>query len=167
MNWSDTHVISTLLFHFEVFVQEGLDQLLAIVGLGNSTPFIPLRILHQKLRPNFAKVLPALQSLTGSDNTCKVGKIQHCPYLQSTCKPLVLLRCCMILLSEAEQSLVKMFDSGCIGKDFTELNIYLFHHSKSSSSLQSLSPTSQGLKPYIQCSHSQHLHSHAHSLQTA
>ena len=152
---NDTDVIVTLLFHFRVFIQEGLDQLWVKAGLGSSTRFIPLHILHQKLGPNLINVLPALHSLTGSDITSKVGtkkgalKADPTKYLQSFGAT---ERLDDSVAKEAEQYLVKMIDSRCKGKDFNQLRTYLFHHSKSAS-LQNLPPTSQGLKPHIQRAH--------------
>ena len=70
---NDTDVIVALIHHFAVFAQEGLEQLWVKAGVANSTRFIPIYILHQRLMPNLPKVQPAFHSLTGSDITSKVG----------------------------------------------------------------------------------------------
>ena len=66
-------MIVVLHFYFETFVQGGLDQLWVRAGLYSYTRFIPLHTLHQKQRPNVVEILPALQSLIGTDMTSKVG----------------------------------------------------------------------------------------------
>ena len=70
---NDTDVIVTLLFHFIVYVQEGLEQLWVKAGVGKTTRFISIHSLQKTLTPNLAKILPALHSLIGCDITSKIG----------------------------------------------------------------------------------------------
>ena len=53
---------------------------------------------------------------------------------------------------EAEKYLVNVLDNGSKAKNFNELRVHIFHHTKSSS-LQNLPPTSQGLAPHIERAH--------------
>ena len=145
-------MIVTLLFHFTVYVLEGLEQLWVKAGVGKTTRFIPIHSLHQMLTPNLAKVLPALHSLTGCDITSKIGtkkaalKADPIKYLlgfgvSATMNDSV--------IKEAEHYLVNVVDSKCRGNDFNQLRTYHFHRSKSST-LHNLPPTSQGVGPHIQ-----------------
>ena len=152
---NDTDVIVALLFHYNIFHQEGLEELWVKAGIGNSTRFIPLHILHQKLGPSLSKVLPAVHSLTGSDITSKVGtkkaalKADPAKYLQGFGTTAVMHDS---ITKEAEKYLVNVVDSRCKEENFNQLRAYIFHHSKGSS-LQNLPPTSQGLLPHIQRAH--------------
>ena len=149
---NDTDVIVTLLFHFTVYAQEGLEQLWVKAGVGKTTRFIPIHSIHQTLTPNLAMVLPALHSLAGCDITSKIGtkkaalKADPIKYLlgfgvSATMNDSV--------IKEAEHYLVNVVDSKCRGNDFNQLRTYHFHRSKSST-LHNLPPTSQGLEPHIQ-----------------
>ena len=152
---NDTDVIVALIYHFTVFAQEGLEQLWVKAGIANSTRFIPIHILHNRLMPNLPKVLPALHSLTGSDVTSKVGtkkaalKAEPVKHLQGFGN---FSKLNDAVSNEAEKYLVKVLDHGCTANNFNELRKHMFHHTKSSS-LQNLPPTSQGLAPHIERAH--------------
>ena len=152
---NDTDVIVALIHHFAVFAQEGLEQLWVKAGVANSTRFIPIHILHQRLMPNLPKVLPALHSLTGSDITSKVGtkkaalKAEPVKHLQGFG---AFSKMNDTVSHEAEKYLVNVLDNGSKAKNFNELRVHIFHHTKSSS-LQNLPPTSQGLAPHIERAH--------------
>ena len=61
---NDTDVIVALLHHIPVFVQHDLDELWVRAGVGDSTRYVPLHILSQRLGNRLCAVLPALHSLT-------------------------------------------------------------------------------------------------------
>ena len=121
-------------------------------GIANSTRFIPIHILLQRLMPNLPKVLPALHSLTCLDITSKVGskkaalKAEPANHLQGFC---AFSNMNDAVSHEAEKYLVNVLDHGCKAKNFDELRRHMFHHTKSSN-LQNLPPTNQGLAPHIE-----------------
>ena len=136
-------MIVALIYHFTVFAQEGLEQLWLKAGIANSTRFIPIHILHQRLIPNLPKVLPALHSLTGSDISSKVGtkkaalKAEPVKHLQGFG---AFSKINDAVSHEAEKYLVNVLEHGCKANNFNELRKHMFHHTKSSS-LQNLPPT--------------------------
>ena len=60
---NDTDVTVALLFYVPTFLQEGLQELWVKAGRGNTTRFVPLHILHERLGTRMCTVLPALQAL--------------------------------------------------------------------------------------------------------
>ena len=133
------------------FLQEGLQELWVKAGRGNTTRFVPLHILHERLGTRICTVLPALHCLTGCDITSKIGtkkaalKADPVANLQlfGTTAPLV-----PSLIQQAEQYLVHVIDAGNKSSNFLQLRAHQFHFSKSASH-QNVPPTSQGLEPHI------------------
>ena len=148
---NDTDVTVALLFYVPTFLQEGLQELWVKAGRGNTTRFVPLHILHERLGTRMCTVLPALHSLTGCDITSKTGtkiaalKADPVANLQGfgATAPLV-----PSLIQQAEQYLVHVIDAGNKSSNFLQLRAHHFHFSKSASH-QNLPPTSQGLEPHI------------------
>ena len=148
---SDTDVIVALLYHMPVFLQKGLKELWVRAGVGDTTRYMPLHILYERLGSELCKVLPALHSLTGCDITSKVGTKKAA----LKANPEILLGQFGMLptLSEtiirnAEEYLVKVLRPGSEAKNFSVMRVEVFHHNKDSSH-QKLPPTSQGLLPHI------------------
>ena len=60
-------MIVALLYHMPAYQQKGLKELWARAGVGDTTRYIPLHTLYERLGSELCKVLPALHSLTGCD----------------------------------------------------------------------------------------------------
>jgi hypothetical protein len=149
---NDTDVIVALLYHMPVFLLHNLEQLWVRAGVGDTSRYVPLHTLFQRLGHQFCAVLPALHSLTGCDITSKVGtkkaalKAEPEKYLKRFGGSTILSPA---IINDAECYLVKVLRRGSDATNFSDLRAELFHFSKSSSH-QNLPPTSQGLLPHIQ-----------------
>ena len=62
---SDTDVIVALLYHMPVFLRKNLLELWVRAGVGDTTRYVPLHTLYDRLGSNFCSVLPAVHILTG------------------------------------------------------------------------------------------------------
>lgn len=149
---SDTDVTVTLLYHIPIFLPHGLEQLWVQAGAGDTSRYVPLHILFQRLGGQLCSVLPALHSLTGCDITSRVGtkkaalKAEPERFLKQFGMSPTLSQS---TIDNAEQYLVKVLKKGSTAKTFTEYREETFHFSKCSS-LQNLPPTSHELLPHIQ-----------------
>ena len=149
---NDTDVVVALLYHIPTFLQHGLEQLWVRAGVGDTSRYVPLHILFQRLGRQLCTVLPALHSLTGCDITSKVGtkkaalKAEPEKFLKSFGRSSTLSQ---PTLHKAEHFLVKVVKRGSDCLTFSDLRAELFHFSKCSS-VHNLPPTSQGLLPHIQ-----------------
>ena len=143
---NDTEVIVALLHHMPVFLQYNLEELWVRAGIGDSTRYVPLHTLFERIGHHLCKVLPAVHSLTGCDITSKVGtkkaalKAEPDKFLQQfgtvpTLSP--------SNIRKAELYLVKVLKSSSDYKTFSDLRSEVFHHTKGSSH-HNLPPTSQG-----------------------
>ena len=152
---SDTDVIVALLYHMPVFLRKGLEELWVRAGVGETTRYVPLHTMYEKLRHDLCRVLPAVHSLTGCDITSKVGTkktalkanperlLRHFGKLPTLSQPTI---------RDAEQYLVKVFRPVSKAKNFSAMREEVFHHTKGTSH-HNLPPTSQGLLPHIKRSY--------------
>lgn len=134
-----------------VFLQHDLEELWVKAGVGDSTRYVPLHILFERLGCQLCAVLPAVHSLTGCDITSKVGNkkaalnsepeklLKHFGGLPTLSQPLI---------KNAESYLAKVLKPKIDAKNFSNLRAEIFHHVKGSSH-HNLPPTSQGLLPHI------------------
>lgn len=148
---NDTDVVVALLHHMPVFLQHDLEELWVRAGVGDSTRYVPLHILFERLGCQLCAVLPAVHSLTGCDITSKVGTkkaalnaepenlLKHFGGLPTLSQPLI---------KNAESYLAKVLKPKIDAKNFSNLRAEIFHHVKGSSH-HNLPPTSQGLLPHI------------------
>ena len=70
---NDTDVTVALLHYMPIFLENGIEQLWAQAGLGDTTRHVPLHTLAQQMGPQLCSVLPALYSLTRCDILSRVG----------------------------------------------------------------------------------------------
>ena len=149
---NDTDVIVALLYHMPVFLQHDLAELWVRAGVGDTTRYVPIHTLFQRLGSRLCAVLPALHSLTGCDITSRVGtkkaalKAEAEKFLKhfgtsSALSP--------AQIRKAEHYLVKVLNKASDATNFSDHRVEVFYFSKCSS-LHSLPPTSQGLLPHIQ-----------------
>ena len=138
-----------------VFLKENLKELWVRAGVGDSTRYVPLHTLYDRLGSNLCSVLPAVHSLTGCDMTSKVGTKKAA----LKAKPEKLLKQFEVLptlsppiIGDAEQYLVKVVRSGSETKNFSDMRAEVFHQTKASSH-RNLPPTSQGLLPHTKRSY--------------
>ena len=150
---NDTDVIVLLLYFMTIFNEYNLSELWFRAGVGDTTRFVPLHTLYQKLGSKLCEVLPALHSLTGCDVTSKVGtkkaalKASPETYLPGFGVTSTLQN---HSIQNAESFLVKVLKYNSAASNFTDLRKDIFYSNTSkSTSLQSLPPTSQGLLPHI------------------
>ena len=137
-----------LLFYVPTFLQEGLQELWVKAGRGNTTRFVPLHILHERLGTRMCTMLPALHSLTGCDITSKIGtkkaalKADPVANLQGfgATAPLV-----PSLIQQAEQYLVHVIDDGNKSSNFLQLRASLLKVNFTPES----TTDPQGLEPHI------------------
>ena len=148
---NDTDVIVALLYHMPVFLQHNLKELWVRAGVGDTTRYVPLHTLFDRLGSNFCAVLPAIHSLTGCDITSKVGtkkaalKAEPVEFLKHFGKSPTLSP---PIIRKAESYLVKVLKATSDAKNFSDLRTEVFHHTKGSSH-HNLPPSSQGLLPHI------------------
>ena len=152
---SDTDVIVALLYHMPVFQRKGLGELWVRAGVGETTRYMPLHTMYEKLGHDLCRVLPAVHSLTGCDITSKVGTKKN----GLKANPVKLLlnfgklpTLTLSTIKDAEQYLAKVLRPGSEATNFSALRVEVFHHSKTASH-HNLPPTSQGLLPHIKRSH--------------
>ena len=147
-----TDVIVSLLYHMPCFLQHGIEELWVRAGTGDTTRYVPLHTLYQRIGHRLCSVLPAVHSLTGCDITSKVGTKKAA----LKANPEIHLKCFGTSLTlpptvfkSAEMFLVKVLKRvGSDAKTFTQLRAELFH-SRKTSSHQNLPPTSQGAQLHI------------------
>jgi len=148
---NDTDVIVALLYHIPVFQQHNLEQLWVRAGVGDTTRYVPLHTLFQRVGHQLCAVLPAVHSLTGCDITSRIGskkaalQVEPEKFLKHFGRSPTLSPS---LIHNAEHYLVKVLKSGSDVTNFDDLRAEMFHFNKSSS-LHNLPPTSQGLLPHI------------------
>ena len=148
---SDTDVTVALLYHMPVFIQNGIEELWVRAGVGDTTRYLPLHTLFQRLGGSLCDVLPAENSLTGCDITSKVGTKKAALKAQ----PQMLLKhfgkspnLSEQMVKNTEVYLIKVLKPQSDARNFSEYRSEVFHHTKASS-LQNLPPTSQGISPHI------------------
>lgn len=148
---NDTDVTVALLYHMPVFIQHGIEELWVRAGVGDTTRYLPLRKLFQRLGDSLCNVLPAVHSLTGCDITSKVGTKKAALKAQ----PQKLLKHfgrfpnpSEQIVKDAEMYLIKVLKPQSEAKNFSQLRSEMFHHSKTSS-LHNLPPTSKGISSHI------------------
>ena len=66
-------MIIVVLYYMHIFLRDGLKELWIKGGKGDTSRYIPVHVLYEKLGSELCSVLPALHSLTGCDITSKVG----------------------------------------------------------------------------------------------
>ena len=69
---NDTDVIVTLLYNIPIFLQHNLEELWVRARVGDTTRYVHLPILFQRLGHRLCAVLPTLHSLTRCDITSRV-----------------------------------------------------------------------------------------------
>ena len=68
---SDTDVLVVAMYFYHIFTANGLRELWLRGGVGDSTRFIPLHVIADKVGRPMCEVLPAMHALTGCDITSK------------------------------------------------------------------------------------------------
>ena len=143
---SDTDVFVLGLFYWKLLHSHGLDELWMRGGIGDTTRYIPLNTLGEK-SPELCEVLPAAHALTGCDITSKVGtkhgaiKADPVKYLSQFGKESSEAQLC-VMVSKAEEYLVKVLKQGTSCKTMDSLRAWQYHHSKNIT-IQQLPPTSR------------------------
>ena len=115
------------------FLHHNLKELWVRAGVGDTTRYVPLHTLFDRLGYQLCAVLPAVHSLTGCDTTSKVGTKKAALKGQ----PEVLLKHFGMspTLSEtdirnAENYLVRVLKVTSDATNFTDLRAEFFHHAK-------------------------------------
>ena len=148
---SDTDVIVTLLYHMKRFLNQGLKELWVRAGVGDTSRYIPIHVLHDRMGGDLCSVLPAVHSLTGCDITSKVGTKKSAlkAHPEKVLKQFgVLPTLTSANVRDAEQYLVMVLRPKSEAVNFSEMRVETFHFTKSMSH-QNLPPTSNGLLPHI------------------
>ena len=148
---NDTDVLVLGLHFFNIFDKQGLCELWQRGGIGDTTRYIPVHTLANKIGCDMCSVLPALHNLTGRDTNSKIGT----KYAAIKEKPSVYLKTfgtSQLYLEEsvvkAEEYLVKVLSATTTFKTMDELRFYKYHHSKNIT-FAALPPTSCSLKGHI------------------
>ena len=61
---SDTDVIVTLLYHMKRFLNQGLKELWVRAGVGDTSRYIPIHVLHDRMGEDLYSVLYSLRDVT-------------------------------------------------------------------------------------------------------
>lgn len=144
---NDTDVMVLGLHYWNILKGHGLKELWFRAGVGNTTRYIPLHTLGDRMGTQACKVLIAIHQLTGCDSTSKCGtkaaglkanpvKIQDFGKDQNK-----------IEIGLAEEFLVNVYKPGTPCKTMDDLRYHLYHHSKKT--ILDLPPTSRSLKGHI------------------
>ena len=118
-------------------------------GVANSTRYIPIHTLAQRLGIDVCKVLPAVHTLTGCDTTSKVGtkaaalKVNPTLYLKDFGKNM------QTDIDKAEEYLVQVVKAGTQLKTMDALRYHLYHRSKNLA-YHDLPATSRSIALHIQ-----------------
>lgn len=145
---NDTDVMVLALHFWSILKGHGLKELWMRAGVGNTTRYIPLHCLGDKLGTPICKVLVPLHHLTGCDSTSKVGtkaaglKANPGHYLRDFGKDPT-----DIDFGLVEEFLVKVYKSNSQCKSMDDLRYHLYHHSKNT--IVDLPPTSRAIKGHI------------------
>ena len=145
---NDTDVMVLALHFWNIFKGHGLKELWIRAGVGNTTRYIPLHSLADRLGTQICKVLIALHHLTGCDSTSKVGtkaaglKANPGHYLCDFGKDPN-----DIDFGLVEEFLVNVYKSSRHSQSMDELRYHLYHHSKKT--ILDLPPTSRSIKGHI------------------
>ena len=148
---NDTDVLVLGLHYFHVLCHQGMKELWMRGGVGDSTRYIPLHTLAEKIGHDMCQVLPALHTLTGCDTTSKVGtkaaalKAKPLVYLKDFGKN---LNNANTSLAKTEEYLVQVFKNGVPYATMDELRYYIYHHAKNVTFAE-LPPTSHALRAHI------------------
>lgn len=145
---NDTDVVILALHYWSLLKAHGLQEMWIRAGVGNTTRYIPLHVLGEKLGSDTSKILVALHHLTGCDSTSKFGtkaaalKADPVHYLSDFGKE---LNCINFIL--VEEFLVNVYKSGTSCRTMDELRYYLYHHSKKT--ILELPPTSRSVRGHV------------------
>lgn len=149
---ADTDVLVVALYHWKMLCQHGLVELWMRAGVGDSTRYIPLHTLAQKIGP-LCDVLPAVHSLTGCDTTSKFGtkagalKANPLSFLQgfglNPNDPSI-----EVFMTNAEAYLVQVLKPGSSCKTMDELRYQMYHQSKAVT-IDQLPPTSAATLQHV------------------
>ena len=122
-------------------------------GVGDSTRFVPVHVIHKNMGQDLCSLLPAIHALSGSDYTSKVGtkkaalNIASRTYLEnfgvSHDSENVVKS-----LQSAEEYLVQVLRKGSPCKSLDELRLWLYHHGKNKD-IEDLPPTSRSAKGHL------------------
>ena len=145
---NDTDVMVLALHFWGILKGHGLKEMWMRAGVGNSTRYIPLHILAERLASNACGTLIALHHLTGCDSTSKFGtkasalkaKADH--YLSHFGKDPNNND-----LGMAEEFLVNVYKPGTKYKTLDELRYHLYYQSKKT--ILDLPPTSCTVEGHI------------------
>ena len=131
-----------------IFFQHGIEELWVRAGMGDTTRYVPLHILFQRLGGSLCAVLPAVHSLTGYDihqqsgykkAALKAEPQKHFGSSPSLSPP---------ILKNAELYLIKVLNPRSDASNFSEFQAELLHLTKGSY-LHNLHLTSQRILPHI------------------
>ena len=150
---NDTDILVLNLYYTEKFKRKGLKEIMQRCGIGNTTRYIPVHILADKLGRDMCKVLPALHILTGCDMTSKVGT--KCSGMKANpVQFLVTFGRSMSPtdsdIAQAEAFLVQVLQNGAPYATMDELCYYIYFHAKNVT-YSELPPTSYCIHAHILC----------------
>ncbi len=145
---NDTDVLVLALHHWHLFHVNGLQELWMRGGTGNTTRYIPVHIIANKIGQPLRRSLLALHMLTGTDCTSKFGT--KAAALKA--KPEMYLGEFgndpdSIDFSRVEEFLVQVYKPGYSLKTMDEVRFNIYHQSKKS--VVELPPTSNMTKAHI------------------
>ncbi len=148
---NDTDVLVLDLHYTEKMKRKGMTELWQRGGVGNTTRYIPVHVLAEKLGRDICKVLPALHILTGCDSTSKVGT-KHSAMKANPVKFLTRFGKNVSPsnsdIANAEKYLVHVLQNGAPFQTMDQLRYYRYFHSKNVL-YSELPPTSYALYAHI------------------
>ena len=149
----DSDSVFDNIYYCDKLQAEGLKELWVKAGLGASVRFIPIHTLVFKIGRELSQILPALQMLTGSDYTSKLGSKQAA--LRAS--PVKYLKEFGVssstegmesTIDQAEEYLVQVLQKGSACKTMDQLRIWKYYNSKKRT-LSDLPPTSGTVRGHI------------------
>ena len=70
---TDTDIFISLLYHYQQWVYEDLQEIWMLYGQGVSSRALSIPQIPETLESDVISVLPAVHALSGCDSTCKIG----------------------------------------------------------------------------------------------
>ena len=130
---NDTDVLVLLMNYWATFKEIGLEELWMRGGAGDTTRYIPVHSLAEKVGPEICKCIIGMHMLTGTDVTSKFGtkasalKAKPEMYLADFGNDID-----SIDIDRAEEYLVQVYKPGTHIKTLDALRFFIYHQSKKS-----------------------------------
>ena len=152
---TDTDIFISLLYHYQQWVYEDLQEIWMLHSQGVSSRALSIPKIAETLESDVISVLPAVHALSGCDSTSKIGSKKTALKVLEGGLVESLLEFGRQPLSEnhvsnAENFLVKCYNQKANAKTFDDLRYKEYHSKAFNFDLEKLLPTSNSIYKHIQ-----------------